>query len=311
MDLRPRRLASRHADDRRPRPGDLRGLRPIEARLKPVRSATWFDAVFVNLSGDAAPFESFIAPVAERWKDFGSGGVALRGPRFLLRPGCRLQLEARGGELLRGLPPAVDPPQPQQLLAARGSLPDRGGRRRIRRPGSTAYRPQLVDNEAAFPTMPGLPARWHGTAEYVALFPNALFGVHADHFFAGTLMPKGPRADHRAYRHLLLRRRGPGRLLRRVTAGQHAPVARHLRGRPLRRRGNAARPRIAGLPRRHAVAGAGRHHPLLLPLGGEASGGGEPGHPRRLSGDATLQISQASPLQPCLSRPNIVRTGGR
>ena len=25
-----------------------------------------------------------------------------------------------------------------------------------------------------------------------ALFPNALFGVHADHFFAGTLMPRGP-----------------------------------------------------------------------------------------------------------------------
>ena len=58
--------------------------------------------------------------------------------------------------------------------------------------GSTAYRPQLMENEDAFPTMPGLPACWHGTAEYVALFPKALFGVHADHCFVGTLMPEGP-----------------------------------------------------------------------------------------------------------------------
>ena len=32
--------------------------------LKPVRSAVWFDVVFVNLSGDAAPFEDYIAPLA-------------------------------------------------------------------------------------------------------------------------------------------------------------------------------------------------------------------------------------------------------
>ena len=29
------------------------------------------------------------------------------------------------------------------------------------------------------------------TAEYVALFPTAVFGVHADHCFVGTLMPAG------------------------------------------------------------------------------------------------------------------------
>ena len=39
--------------------------------------------------------------------------------------------------------------------------------------------------------MTGLPARWQGTAEYVALFPTALLGVHADHCFVGTLMPAG------------------------------------------------------------------------------------------------------------------------
>jgi choline monooxygenase len=35
-----------------------------------VRSAVWFDTVFVNLSGGAASFGDFIRPVTERWRDF-------------------------------------------------------------------------------------------------------------------------------------------------------------------------------------------------------------------------------------------------
>jgi choline monooxygenase len=38
--------------------------------LIPVRSTVWFDTVFVNISGDAPPFEQFIAPLAERWNGF-------------------------------------------------------------------------------------------------------------------------------------------------------------------------------------------------------------------------------------------------
>ena len=38
--------------------------------LLPVRSAVWMDTVFVNISGDAQPFEEFIKPLAERWSGF-------------------------------------------------------------------------------------------------------------------------------------------------------------------------------------------------------------------------------------------------
>jgi choline monooxygenase len=38
--------------------------------LLPVRFAVWFDTVFVNISGDAPPFEEFIRPLAERWSGF-------------------------------------------------------------------------------------------------------------------------------------------------------------------------------------------------------------------------------------------------
>ena len=38
--------------------------------LKPVRSATWLDLIFVNLSGDAAPLADCLAPITERWRDY-------------------------------------------------------------------------------------------------------------------------------------------------------------------------------------------------------------------------------------------------
>ncbi len=46
--------------------------------LKPLRSTVWMGLVFVNLSGDAEPFEDFILPLAQRWKAFvGENGLDL------------------------------------------------------------------------------------------------------------------------------------------------------------------------------------------------------------------------------------------
>jgi choline monooxygenase len=38
--------------------------------LREVRSATWCDSVFINLDGQAEPFEAFIAPLAQRWAPY-------------------------------------------------------------------------------------------------------------------------------------------------------------------------------------------------------------------------------------------------
>ena len=167
------------------------GFERAKHGLKPVRTATWFDAVFVNLSGDAEPFETFIAPVAKRWKDF--DGADLRyeesDSSFTLDVACNWKLA------VENFCEAYHLPWIHPSLNSYSRLEDHyqiaeeedgyAGQ------GSTAYRPQLAENSNGFPTMPGLPARWQGTAEYVALFPTALFGVHADHCFVGTLMPAG------------------------------------------------------------------------------------------------------------------------
>ncbi len=46
---------------------DCEGFERAKHGLRAVRTAVWFDVVFVNLSGDAPDFTDFIAPLAERW----------------------------------------------------------------------------------------------------------------------------------------------------------------------------------------------------------------------------------------------------
>jgi choline monooxygenase len=45
------------------------GFDPAQHGLKPVRSVTWHDWVFVDLSGEAPDFDDYVAPLAERLSD--------------------------------------------------------------------------------------------------------------------------------------------------------------------------------------------------------------------------------------------------
>jgi phenylpropionate dioxygenase-like ring-hydroxylating dioxygenase large terminal subunit len=59
--------------------------------------------------------------------------------------------------------------------------------------GTLAYRPMLMADESGagrrFPLFDGLSDKWGEGAEYVALYPNVLLGVHKDHTFAMLLQP--------------------------------------------------------------------------------------------------------------------------
>ncbi len=55
--------------------------------------------------------------------------------------------------------------------------------------GSVVYNPQL-DATRKFANFGGLSDKWNTGAEYVALYPNVLLGVHRDHTFAIMLDPQ-------------------------------------------------------------------------------------------------------------------------
>ena len=170
--------------------GSHEGFDAAEHGLRPVRAGTWFDAVFVNLSGDAPPFETFIAPLAERWGDFDPAALRFeeRDSSFVLDVACNWKLAVENYCDAYHLPcvhPGLN--RYSRLQDHYGIVSETG----FAGQGSTAYRPQIVSEGKGLPIMPGLPARWRGAGEYVALFPNALFGIHADHFFIVRLEPRG------------------------------------------------------------------------------------------------------------------------
>src|SRR3546814_3419975 len=69
--------------------------------LKPVRSAVWADAVFVDLSGQAPAFADFIAPIAQRWADFDFTRLRHGGAdsSFSIEVGCNWRSEEHTSEL--------------------------------------------------------------------------------------------------------------------------------------------------------------------------------------------------------------------
>jgi choline monooxygenase len=64
--------------------------------------------------------------------------------------------------------------------------------------GTLVYRQLKGDDGETFEDAPALSDKWDTAAEYIALYPNVLLGVHRDHSFAIVLEPVGPHdtAEH-------------------------------------------------------------------------------------------------------------------
>lgn len=159
--------------------------------LKRVRCERWMDLVFVNLSGDAPPLEKFLAPLTERWRPYLSEDDP---PRLKLAredDNFALEIDANWKLAVENFCEAYHLPWIHPGLNRYSRLEDHY---HIIEPGHFAgqgtrvYDP-VYRNGAAFPEFFG----WHGdrrkVAEYIALFPNVLLGLHVDHFYAVVLIP--------------------------------------------------------------------------------------------------------------------------
>jgi phenylpropionate dioxygenase-like ring-hydroxylating dioxygenase large terminal subunit len=158
--------------------------------LREVRSAVWFDVIFVDLSGSAPAFETVIAPLAHRWRAFDQRLLCHAGPdvSFKLEVGCNWKLAVENYCESYHLP-WVHPG-----LNSYSRLEDHEN---IVEPGHFAgqlthvYNPRLSEDGRRFPDFPDLAEAWRTRADYVALFPNLLLGLHRDHFYAIRLEPIG------------------------------------------------------------------------------------------------------------------------
>ncbi len=158
--------------------------------LMEVRSHIWRDVVWINLDGTAAPFDSANADLIERWKEFDKplyhGG---EDSRFALDVNCNWKLAVENYCESYHLP-WVHPG-----LNSYSRLEDHYN---IEKPeaysgqGTMVYRQLKGEQGQVFQDFDDVGEKWDEQAEYIAVYPNVLLGVHRDHAFAIVLVPEAP-----------------------------------------------------------------------------------------------------------------------
>lgn len=155
--------------------------------LVEIRSHVWLGVVFVNLSGDAAPFEEYFASLLQRWSDF-EKPIHFGGPEsaFTLEVATNWKLAVENYCESYHLPfihPGLNSysrlEDHDNIL---GDGPWAGQLTRV-------YNPSLDENGRSFPQFADMPERWDSNGEYIAVYPNVLVGVHKDHTYAMILEP--------------------------------------------------------------------------------------------------------------------------
>lgn len=164
-----------------------------------VRSHTYLDVIFVNISGDGAPFEEHFSGALERWEEFNKpiyhGGAE---SSFSLDVNTNWKLAVENycesyhlpfihpglnevSKLEDHLNILSDGPYSGQLTKAFSEFTDENGRN--------------------FAFFDGLSEKWNTEAEYISFYPNVLMGVHKDHTFGIILEPK---SESRTVEHIEL-----------------------------------------------------------------------------------------------------------
>jgi len=154
-----------------------------------VRSHIWRDVVWVNISGDAAPFEEVNAELIDRWAEFDQplfhGG---EDSRFQLEVNCNWKLAVENYCESYHLPWVHPGLNSYSRLEDHYHIEAPG---KFSGQGTEVYR-QLTSeiDGSVFPDFNNLDPKWDTAAEYIAAYPNVLLGVHRDHAFAIILVPE-------------------------------------------------------------------------------------------------------------------------
>ncbi len=153
-----------------------------------IRSHVWQNVVFVNISGDAPAFEQANEKLLDRWAEFEQpsyfGGAD---SQFTLEVKSNWKLAVENYCESYHLPWVHPGLNSYSRLEDHYHIMEKGA---FSGQGTLVYNPTLSDTQA-FRNYENLSAKWDKSAEYIALFPNVLLGVHRDHRYAIVLVPDG------------------------------------------------------------------------------------------------------------------------
>lgn len=147
-----------------------------------VRSHVWRDIVFVNLNGNAAPFEETHGDLIARWAEFDQ-------PLFHGGADSSFTLEVQTNWKLavENYCESYHLPWVHPGLNSYSRLEDHYHIENVGKysgQGTLVYRQLKGANGEVFPDFSGLDPKWDTAAEYITVYPNVLLGVHRDHAFA-------------------------------------------------------------------------------------------------------------------------------
>ena len=154
-----------------------------------VRSHVWNDMIFVNVGETAPAFDVYAADLMARWREFDQplhhGGAD---SSLSLRLECNWKLAVENYCEAYHLPFIHPSLNTYSRLEDHYNILDNAG---FAGQGTSVYQPQINADGRHFPRFSNLSEMWDKGAEYVALFPNVLLGVHNDHYFNIILTPDG------------------------------------------------------------------------------------------------------------------------
>jgi len=165
-----------------------------------VRSHIWFETVFINIDGNAAPFEEVHADLLARWSAFDQpmyhGGAD---STFMLPVRTNWKLAVENYCESYHLPWVHPGLNSYSRLEDHYNIDEKG---KYSGQGTRVYRQLKGDDGAVFPDFAGLDTKWTEGGEYVTVYPNVLLGVQRDHSFVIILEPVS-HAQTREHVHLL------------------------------------------------------------------------------------------------------------
>jgi choline monooxygenase len=159
--------------------------------LREVRSHCWLGTVFINLSGNAPPFEEATAPIRQSWTQYlsdetyenlsalPSAGAMHVDVNSNWKLAVENYLEAYHLPTIHPELNRISPLRNHEYLE---SFADGAGQR------SLSYHSAQV-NGAKLPTISEWPEDKAVVSEYPVFYPNTFLGIHADHLYILILRP--------------------------------------------------------------------------------------------------------------------------
>ena len=163
-----------------------------KSNLKEIKSYVWLDLIIINVSGNQIPFEKYIKPLDKRWSKFWKNK-----DRKLIKHAndfgyFKLKAKCNWKFAIENYCESYHLPWVHPGLNEYSKIDDhyhiQGLPNRFAGQGTINYNPKFNGKEK-LPCFPNWPKNKENIAEYIALFPNVMLGIHKDHYYAYWLEP--------------------------------------------------------------------------------------------------------------------------